>query len=375
MNDPAISLLDKIGAKLRMHGAPAIALILVLLAVDSWALSATDPDFYLPDPFRPLAIGLVLLFFLTGLLARPLPRRILRASLLLLVVAVLLLEVRLRYRALDEGVDASDDVILRYHYRPGNTFGGAQGHVINHFGLMDDEHAIPKPEGVVRVVVMSGSIANDGSIPFDQRFWKRLEQKLQTPGKRVEVINISVHGYSEVQQVRMLEKVGLQLQPDIVVAAYMLSAATIQNGGYRRFGDSFFLFRFLPPLKTALTGSVCSLFQPFHERYTFDLVVRNSFERLALLSKVHGFKPLVAVLPVVEEFDDPICARIYDQVVRVAKESGLPTLRVADAFKGEKAARFSKPDGRWDVCHPNPDGHERIAEALAPAVRALVGGQ
>lgn len=357
--------------RLGLEGAAVAALLAVIVLVEVWAASATDPDFYLPDPFRPLLIGVVVLFALAGLLPGPRARKLTRAVVLLTVCAILILEVRLRYRSQgDEGVDRTDDVLLRYLYRPGYAFGPDKQHHVNQLGLMDDEHVIPKPPGVIRVVVMSGSIANDGSIPVESRFWKRLEHELGD--RHVEVINVSVHGYSEVQQVRLLEKVGLRYEPDVVVAAYMLSAASLQNGGYRRFGNSFFLFRFLPAAKAALTGSVCSLFAPFHDAYSFDLIVRNSFERLELLSRVHKFRALVAVLPVLEDFDDPLCVRLYEKVASVARQSGLPSIRVADAFRGEPFTRFVKPGNRWDVCHPNPDGHDRIARALAAAVRPLL---
>lgn len=357
----------------REQAGPLFALTVAFTALDAWAMSSTDADYYIPDLFRPIGLGLIALFAVTAFVRWASVRHAIRTFALLVVGSILVLEIWLRYRpARDEGVDRTPDVLLRYLYRAGRHGGRNNPPQVSQFGLMDIDHAIPKPPGVQRIVVISGSIANDGSIPWEQRFWKRLEAKLVAEGRRVEVVNVSVHGYSQVQQVRLLERVGLLYQPDVVVAAYMLSSATLQNGADRRFGNSYFLFRFLPPAKRALTGSVCSLFAPFHDTYAFDLIVRNSFERLVLLSKVHGFKPVVAVLPVVESFDDPICSRIYDQVVRVARESGLPAVRVPDAFKGEPFMKYVKPNGRWDICHPNPDGHEKIAGALADAVRPML---
>lgn len=349
-----------------------IVLLALLAVIDLWAISATDGDFYLPDPFRPLSLALIAGLALTALVRKENLRRFLRRAGLLLIAVLLLLEANLRFRAGDPApfVEPSADVLLRYRYKPGASFG--EGH-INQLGLMDVEHVIPKPADVFRVLVLSGSIANDGAVPFESRFWRRLEKQLDGPGgRRVEVVNLSVHGYNEVQQVRFLEQVGVKYQPDVVVVGYMLTAAAIQNGGYRRLGDSFFLFRFLPWYQRALTGSVCSMFAPYHERYTFDLIVRNSFERLAMLRRMYGFRVLVAVLPVVEEFDDPICAGIYDRVMAAARDAGLAALRVADDFRGQPAARFMKPHGRWDVCHPNADGHQRIADSIATGVRSLV---
>ena len=360
-------------------GQRATVLLLVsVLALESWALSSTDRDFFLPDVFRPLIIGLLALFALTGWITWRWPRRAIRTLALAIVFAVIVLEVRVRLAdSGTERVERSNDVLLRYRYRPGYV----QRHrdnsavTVNHLGLMDVEHAIPKPRDVFRIVVLTGSIANDGAIPFQGRFFRRLEQQLAgavPDGRRVETINVSCEGYNTVQQVRLLERVGLQYEPDLVVVAYMLSAASLQNGGYRRFGNSFFLFRFLPALERAATGSQCAIFAPFHERYSFDLIVRNSFERLAMLAREHRFRTLIAVLPVVERFDDPLCASIYDQVVAVARQSGLPAVRVADSFLGEPASRFAKQGEQDDICHPNATGHERIATSIAAALRPML---
>jgi hypothetical protein len=359
----------------------ALTLLLLVLALEGWAWMSTDPDFYLPDPFRVSVLFLVAVTLLTGFLARRRPRRLIRLFFFLTAGAVLVLEARTRFRDPGSGSDRivqSDDPLLRYHYRPGAELRVGPNRdiplVVNHLGLMDREHAIPKPKDVFRIVVLTGSIANDGVIPYDDRFYRRLEDQLGTvpDGRKVEVVNVSCEGYSTVQQVRLLEKVGLQYEPDMVIVAYMLSSAAIQNGAYRRIGNSFFLFRFLPMLAIARTGSLCAMFAPFHDSYTFDLVVKNSFERLELLRRIHGFKTMVAVLPVVEEFDDPVCSRLYDKVVATARGAGIEAVRVADAFKGEPAIRFAKPGERYDVAHPNVEGHHRIGDTIAAAVRRML---
>ncbi len=354
-----------------------IGLLGVLAALDAWAWESTDPDFYLPDVFRPLALACLVGFVATGLLRAHLPRRALRTLLLVVVGAVLVLEAQARFadRAVDR-IEQTSDVLLRYRYRPGALVRGAgdpEGVSVNHLGLLDLERTMPRPAGVYRVVVLTGSIANDPSVPFAERFFRRLETQLQAsmPERRVEVVNVSCEGYNTLQQVRALEQVGLQYEPDLVVVASMLTAASFQNGGYRRVGNSFFAFRFLPLVAMAQTGSACSLFAPLYERYTFDLVVRNSFERLALLGRQHHFQALVAVLPVLERFDDPVCVRLYDQVLAAAKQAGLPTLRVPDAFLGSRWEDFMKPGQRWDLSHPNAAGHRRIGDSLAAGVLAL----
>jgi hypothetical protein len=358
------------------------ALLAVAVALELWAISSADPDYYLPDPLRIVVVALLLAGLLSGFLPSETARRRTRAGALVLVSVLFALEAHGRFRDAGSGADriaVSEDVLLRYHYRPGaeTRAGPGNGAVVrvNSLGLLDTEHAIPKPADVFRVVVLTGSIANDGAIPFEDRFFRRLERQLEgaaPDGRRIEVINASCEGYNTIQQIRLLELVGLRYQPDLVVVGYMLTSATIQNGAYRRIGNSFFLFRFLPALALARTRSFCSMFEPFHDRYTFELVVRNSFERLALLRQVHGFRTLVAVLPVVEEFDDPICKRLYDKVTGAARAAGHETVRVADAFLGEPAGRFAKPGQRGDVAHPNVEGHSRIGDAIARAARAML---
>ncbi|MFS8070072.1 MAG: hypothetical protein ACMG6S_27220 [Byssovorax sp.] len=360
----------------------AVTLLATLFGVEAWARWCTDPDFYLPDPFRVVVLGLIAIVALSGWIAWRGLRRGIRVLAFVTVAAMLVSEARVRFREAGSGADRieiTDDVLLRYRYRPGATVRvGPKRDVlmrVNDLGLLDQEHVIPKPRDVFRIVVLTGSIANDGAIPFEDRFFRRLEEQLAgavPDGRKVETINVSCEGYNTAQEVRLLEKVGLRYEPDLVIVAYMLTSAAIQNGAYRRIGNSFFLFRFLPMIAVARTGSICSMFAPFHDSYTFDLIVRSSLERLDLLRRLHGFRVLVAVLPVVEEYGDPVCSRLYDKVVGVAHDVGFETVRVAEAFKGEPASNFAKPGERGDVCHPNSEGHRRIGDSIAQAVRKML---
>ena len=359
-----------------------MTLLVLVFGLEAWASWCTDPDFYLPDPFRLVVLVTIAIVALSGWIRWNGLRKGIRLFAFVTVGAMLVSEARVRFREAGSGADRierTDDVVLRYHYRPGATVRVGPHHdtplVVNSLGLLDTEHAIPKPKDVFRIVVLTGSIANDGSIAFEDRFFRRLETQLAgavPDGRKVETINVSCEGYNTAQEVRLLEKVGLRYEPDLVIVAYMLTSAAIQNGAYRRIGNSFFLFRFLPLVAMAKTGSICSMFAPFHDTYTFDLIVRNSLERLELLRQIHGFRVLVAVLPVVEEYADPVCSRLYDKVVGVARDVGFETVRVAEAFKGEPAAYFAKPGERGDVCHPNSEGHRRIGDSLATAVRGML---
>lgn len=359
----------------RLSPTALVALLALVATAELMGWWYGDPDFYLPDPFRALSLAMVVGVALTMALPWGLLRGGLQVLLLTTVAAVLILELKAGVRDdVASFVVQTDDKLLRYHYRPGATIGDA---TVNSYGLLDVERPLDKPADVLRVVILTGSIANDPAVPFESRFVRQLQAQLDglVPGHRVEVINASCEGFNTLQQVRLLEQVGLRYQPDVVVIAFMMTSATLQNGGHRRIGNSYFAFRFLPMLAMAREGSICALFSPYFERYSFDLIVRNSFERLALLARQHRFAPLVAVLPVVERFDDPVCVGIYDQVAATATDAGLPALRLAQAFVGQDPLSIAKPDERWDVCHPNAHGHAEIAKGLRDGLLPLLQAQ
>lgn len=364
----------------RMGPVWVVVLLVLLVVIEIWALGAGDPDFYFPDPFRPLVVGLVLFFVLTMFV----PSRFIRAQLRIilgvgLVLGVLVAECALRTRDVDileSRIVMSDDPVLRYHYRPQavtpDTGPGGEPIRINRFGLWDRAYSPEKREGVYRVVVLGDSVPNDGSIPFRQRFPHLLERLLNESEAlgTIEVINVSCEGYNTIQEVRLLETVGVQFDPDLVVLTYVLNDPFIQNGGYRRVGNSFLLMSLVQAVPPMLGASACDLFVPLHDRYAFHLVVRTSFGRLGLRARVHGFAVLVAVLPIVEEFDDPVCLSMYDQVVALARENGFPALRLVDVFQGRDHREFYKAGAESDITHPNAEGHRLIAEALAGWIRA-----
>jgi len=363
----------------RFHVSPPSLLLLLgtVVLVELWAIRAADPDFFMPDPFHFIAAGSILVFVIGGFVRHSQVRRGLVTLAIAAPLVLLAVEWRLAAAHVDNRrVAPSKDGLLRYTYRPGTPIETSEGEsiVVTEDGLWDTPHAVPKPADVLRVVVLGDSVPNDPAIPFRRRFPRQLEALLgyEAPaGKRIEVVNVSCEGYNTAQEVRLLETVGLRYEPDLVIVAYVLNDAFLQNGGYRRVGNSFFAFH----LGNVVVRRKCPLFEEMHAGQAFELVVRASFARLHLLADKHHFPVLVAPLPVLQPFDDPSCLAVYDRVVSAARAEGFSAGRVVDAFQGEDYRIFAKPTDALDLTHPNAEGHDRMARRIAELAAPLLSGR
>jgi hypothetical protein len=95
---------------------------------------------------------------------------------------------------------------------------------INARGFRDRERDVRKPEGTVRIAVLGDSFAEAVQVPVDQTFWSVVERKLDAwncaRGRRVEIINFGVSGYSTAQQLLILQHDAWAYAPDIVMLAF-----------------------------------------------------------------------------------------------------------------------------------------------------------
>ena len=202
--------------------AAVYGIIACTLAVDIFAIRSTDPDFFFPDPFKYLILFLLVAFVLVDLVRAPRVRVALFSVLFAIPAVSLLLEWRTAARDARTGhlmVEKSSDPVLRFNYRPGfdtNEKSPSGGELkITSDWLWDVPHAVTKPKGTYRVMVLGDSVPNDPTIPFMSRYPKRLEAKLRKrfPGTPIQVMNVSCEGYNTVQEVELLEDVRAQVPP------------------------------------------------------------------------------------------------------------------------------------------------------------------
>nr|MBS0020348.1 SGNH/GDSL hydrolase family protein [Gammaproteobacteria bacterium] len=95
---------------------------------------------------------------------------------------------------------------------------------INQAGLRDRLRPLPKAPGIFRIAVLGDSFAEAVQVPIEQTFWFILQDELNAcnpfQGRKVEVLNFGVSGYSTAQQLLTLRHRAWSYQPDMVLLAF-----------------------------------------------------------------------------------------------------------------------------------------------------------
>lgn len=92
---------------------------------------------------------------------------------------------------------------------------------INSDGLRDREHSKAKPLDTLRIAVLGDSFTEAFDVQIEEAWWAVMEHRLQgcegISGKKVEVINFGVAGYSTARELMTLRYRVWQYSPDVVV--------------------------------------------------------------------------------------------------------------------------------------------------------------
>lgn len=95
---------------------------------------------------------------------------------------------------------------------------------INSHGFRDRERSYEKPADTVRIAVLGNSWTEALQVPLERTYAAVLEKKLNEsacfPGKRIEVLNFGVAGYSTAQELLTLRQELWKYRPDVVLLAF-----------------------------------------------------------------------------------------------------------------------------------------------------------
>lgn len=94
---------------------------------------------------------------------------------------------------------------------------------INSYGFRGKEFAMPKPQGVTRILAVGDSFTHGVGAEDDQTIPALLESDLKAKGHLVEVVNAGAGGTSAVSQFVNTRNIYLKYQPDLVVFFFDLT--------------------------------------------------------------------------------------------------------------------------------------------------------
>lgn len=117
----------------------------------------------------------------------------------------------------------------------------------NSFGFRGPEISKIKAENTYRIIFLGDSFAFGWGVDEDKTFVRVMEKELNTSnkfGKKVEVLNFGVPGYSTFQEYELFKEQALQFNPDAVIIYF------VEND----FGLPFFIKNFSNPDKTLVNN-------------------------------------------------------------------------------------------------------------------------
>jgi hypothetical protein len=127
----------------------------------------------------------------------------------------------------------------------------------NLFGMREHPYALPKPAGLLRVVVLGASLVYGLGCPAEERLGVHLERFLRTraggPEPALEVLHIAIGGWNLVAECAYLRRQLALLQPDLVLHVSAHNALDDVEGARGFGGKGRFTNRFRERTDVTLT--------------------------------------------------------------------------------------------------------------------------
>jgi lysophospholipase L1-like esterase len=256
----------------------------------------------------------------------------------------------------------------------------------NSQGYFDRERSYQKTPGIFRIVVIGDSLAAGQGLQRDEKFSQVLENRLndRAAGK-FEVLVLARSGYSQSQELIVLENEAFRYEPDLILWSYVLNdpAHPVYHDANGELGKYYYrprshLAHFFSARLFALRENIKSRHCPpeFHEMlhcvYWED--VKANFTRLSRLGTERNVRIILLIHPVFEQgrnFKQYTLVNLHRRLRDLVAQKGLPVLDLLHAFLDHdpEEIRQSSPNS-YDPWHPNAAGHALIACALEGFLRS-----
>lgn len=242
---------------------------------------------------------------------------------------------------------------------------------INSLGFRDREYPLEKPAGVYRILVLGSSITFGWGVDQTKVFTELIENRLNSgPEKRrVEVINAGVGNYNTARQIAQFKKIGLKLQPDMVILSYFVNDLEELDPPKANFFVKNFQLAVMIWSKWNYFATKYGLRPNFEELYGAlykpDSAAWQAMEKrigaLAETCRREGIRLVLAMTPDIHDFSHYQFGYVHELVADLARKQGLDYLDFLEPLKDHPASEL------WNIPgdpHPNAKGHRLMADLL-----------
>jgi lysophospholipase L1-like esterase len=134
--------------------------------------------------------------------------------------------------SLAEAIPGKGEVESYSFYKPG-SLGSTHGHPvrINSFGFRGPDWDIQKAPNGFRILALGDSFTFGQGVDENETYASLLREKLNGmyPEKTIEVLNLGVQGYEAIDEMKLLEKVGPLLHPDLVLVGFYENDVVLEH--------------------------------------------------------------------------------------------------------------------------------------------------
>lgn len=272
-----------------------------------------------------------------------------------------------------------------------NRYDGLWKH--NVFRLRSPYEQTEKPAGTSRVVVLGDSFTWGDKVASSDSVWPaRLERSLREriPTRRFEVVNAAQRGFTTANEAEMLERVGWQFRPDLVIVQWLVNDAwpSTPNFGHpfpidRLPNVHLFPTRFRTgsiggsALYAFMRAGVNSLIYPapmetrydqfFQPQYPGFRQMKEALAQMANAARAHAVPIVLVVWPEFVPGHWTAATHphrpLHEQVEGLARANGYHVLDLTHEFEkagGDWSRWWSTP---WDS-HPGVEAQRIAADAV-----------
>jgi SGNH hydrolase-like domain, acetyltransferase AlgX len=304
----------------------------------------------------------------------------------------------------------------RFRVKPHASVYGFQ---LNSRGFMDVEFKTEKEAGIFRILGIGDSFAY-GVVPYPHNYLTLLDERLNSAGRRFELINMGIPGANPREYVSILLHEGLELKPDMVLLSFFIGNDFTEGKKVDRIFRYSYLAnvaKYLYDLNTKITHFDLSLTTTYddegslyndaayieHERLLSHIFLKdsrnfadhlaNTMEHLGSIKKIcdlHGIRLAVVLIPDEVQVDRALqrlviaASALGDSALdfdlpnallrdRLAK-LGIDHLDLLQPFRDatERGRLYRRNDTHWNIAG-NRLASELIFDHLRPQLQSIAG--